>query len=113
MARVVALETLQQEIAEQLRQINTVTYEELRNGGQVDGFALQAGKKSRSITDEKAAVEFLSRYVPKDDLFASKFIGLTAVEKVLSKAGIKPDARESLLSNIVTVTTGNPVMVRV
>lgn len=113
LARVVALETLQTEIAEQLRQINTASYNDLRKGVAVDGFTLQAGKKSRSITDESTAVKVLSEFIPEASLYDKKFLGLPAIEKALGKAGLKPEARAMVVKKFTSESVGNPIMVKI
>ena len=82
-------------------------------GESVDGFTVKAGKATRSIPDYNAAVMLLESAagIPNSWLFENKPLGLPAIEKLLVAQKIKPEAREALLEQFVTVTAGKSKVV--
>lgn len=83
------------------------------SGESVDGFKVAHGKSTRSIPDYNAAVMLLESAagIPNSWLFENKPLGLPAIEKLLVAQKIKPEAREALLEQFVTVTAGKSKVV--
>ncbi|CAM0045865.1 hypothetical protein VPHK459_0078 [Vibrio phage K459] len=82
-------------------------------GEDVEGFTVTQGKATRSIPDYNAAVMLLESAagIPNSWLFENKPLGLPAIEKLLVAQKIKPEAREALLEQFVTVTAGKSKVV--
>lgn len=83
------------------------------SGEDVEGFTVKAGAAKRSIPDYPAAVTLLESAagIPSGWMYEQKPLGLPAIEKLLVAQKIKPEAREALLSQFVTVTEGKSKVV--
>lgn len=97
------------------KQVFNAAEQRVLSGEDVEGFAVATGKASRTIPDYNAAVSLLEACagIPNTWLFESKPLGLPAIEKLLVAQKIKPEAREALLAQFVTVTEGKSKVVAV
>lgn len=82
------------------------------NGKHVTGFSLVPGRTTRRI-DEAAALLALDGIVPESDLFERKFLGVPAIDKLLGKAGFKPERRSEIMADFVIESAGAPVLKKV
>ncbi len=111
-----ALEAIDESIAS-LQSVRKAVFaaaeQRVLSGDDVEGFKVAHGKATRSIPDYNAAVEVLgmAAAIPESWLFENKPLGLPAIEKLLVAQKIKPEAREALLEQFVTVTEGKSKVV--
>lgn len=87
------------------KQIFSDAEQRVLSGEDVEGFAVNQGKATRTIPD-----------YPESWMYESKQLGLPAIEKLLVAQKIKPEAREALLAQLaqfVTVTEGKSKVVAV
>ena len=106
------LESLRDDINAKIAEIMQNTLEFAQCGVETPGFVIKEGKSSRKITNEKAAAEFLARYVPGDELYERKFKTITALERALGAHGMKPADREQIMKQVCTVSKGSDSLVR-
>ena len=97
------------------KQVFSAAEQRVLSGEDVEGFTVTQGKQARTIPDYNAAVSLLEACagIPNTWLFENKPLGLPAIEKLLVAQKIKPEAREALLSQFVTVTEGKSKVVTV
>ena len=97
------------------KQVFSAAEQRVLSGEDVEGFTVATGKQTRGIPDYNAAVKLLEACagIPNSWLFENKPLGLPAIEKLLVAQKIKPEAREALLAQFVTVTEGKSKVVAV
>lgn len=78
----------------------------LEAGQDVVGFHVKPGAISRKLIGIDEATVALSGIVEPDDLFERKPLGVPAIEKLLTKRGVKPADRETLMSLFVESKPG-------
>ncbi|CAM0076844.1 hypothetical protein VPHK391_0079 [Vibrio phage K391] len=111
-----ALEAIDQSIAS-LQAVRKTVFaaaeQRVLTGEAVEGFTVKAGASKRSIPDYPAAVTLLESAagISKSWMYEQKPLGLPAIEKLLVAQKIKPEAREALLAQFVTVTAGKSKVV--
>ena len=95
------------------KQVFATVEQRVLAGEDVEGFTVKAGASKRSIPDYPAAVTLLESAagIPSGWMYEQKPLGLPAIEKLLVAQKIKPEAREALLSQFVTVTEGKSKVV--
>lgn len=95
------------------KQVFSAAEQRVLSGEDVEGFAVKQGKATRTIPDYNSAVALLESCagIPNTWMFEQKPLGLPAIEKLLVAQKIKPEAREALLSQFVTVTEGKSKVV--
>lgn len=107
------LELLQADIAARIKELNADTIAELELGLDVPGFKLRAGSQRRTWRDESKVAEYLAKYnVEAPELYDMKLKSIPNVEKVLTSAGYKPDARETILAELIDMSVGAPSLVK-
>lgn len=111
-----ALEALDESIASLQavrKQVFATVEQRVLSGEDVEGFTVKAGASKRSIPDYPAAVMLLEAAagIPSGWMYEQKPLGLPAIEKLLVAQKIKPEAREALLEQFVTVTAGKSKVV--
>lgn len=85
---------------------------QLEAGLQVDGFKYKDGRKTRIVKDPDQMVNSLTQFVERDNLFETKLLSLTELEKQLTAAGLKPAERDAVLAPHIKVSQGKPKLVR-
>ncbi|CAH9012857.1 protein of unknown function DUF2800 [Vibrio phage 141O35-1] len=111
-----ALEALDESIASLQavrKQVFAAVEQRVLAGEDVEGFTVKSGTSKRSIPDYPAAVMLLESAagIPSGWMYEQKPLGLPAIEKLLVAQKIKPEAREALLAQFVTVTEGKSKVV--
>jgi len=110
------LSQLRDDINTRIAEIEADVLASFELGMPVTGYEMKAGKTSRSIPDEKAAVAFLSKYLTQEQLYKpqpAKFKTITEIERALGATGLKPADREPIMDKICIKTTGAAKLVRV
>ena len=107
------LTELQADIAARIKQLNADTIAELELGLEVPGYKLRAGSQRRTWCDESKVAEVLAKHnIDAPKLYDMKLKSIPNVEKVLTSAGYKPDARETILTELIDVSVGAPSLVK-
>lgn len=115
-ARREAVRLLEEIIADcnaRIKELNAATIAELELGLEVPGFKLRAGSQRRTWRDESKVAEALAKHnIDAPKLYDMRLKSIPNVEKVLTSAGYKPDARETILAELIDVSVGAPSLVK-
>jgi len=88
-----------------LKAVEQVAHERLLNGEKIDGYKLVQGRKNKTWTNEKKAIELLKSKFDDYEIFNMKLITPTQALKLVGKKG------EELLDNCWSTPEGAPTLV--
>ncbi|AUR97296.1 protein of unknown function DUF2800 [Vibrio phage 1.238.A._10N.261.52.F10] len=83
-------------------------FDTLQKGGEVAGFKLKKGRKSRKVVDESKLVQrLLGKGVSKADIYDVKIKGVSALDKLINAEFDKDEAKE-VYGRFIEETEGKP-----